>query len=205
MHVQPRQHKAGCNFFMQKGIKITNPIEVKKLTHVMRIHGVDIFVHWSVLAVAGFILLNVLRNPLMSLVGLTAYFGVMMIHEFGHMFVARRLGCDVFEIELYPIFGVTRFQTPWSKFDHCLIAWGGVVAQLIVALPLIAIVSIFGYTPFNVVNEVFAILGFYSLGVAAFNLLPFKPLDGSVAWGLIPELFHRAQISRKETPSNRDR
>jgi membrane-associated protease RseP (regulator of RpoE activity) len=187
---------------MQSGIKISKPIRLKSLTHFMRIHSVDVYVHWSVLAIAIFILLGVLRHPVLSLVGLAAYLGVMLTHEFGHMIVARRLRCEVFEIELYPIFAITRFQTPWSHFDHCLIAWGGVLAQLVIAVPLVAFVVLFGYTPFNVFNEVIAILGFFSLGVAVFNLLPFRPLDGSIAWGLIPELVKRARMGRKNGPAN---
>ncbi len=108
---------------MPKAIQIPNPIKLKNLTHVMRIRGTDVSVHWSVLAVAAFILLGVLRRPVMSLIGLTAYLGVLMIHECGHMIVARRLGCTVSDIELYPIFAITRFSTPWSRFDHCLISW----------------------------------------------------------------------------------
>ena len=55
---------------------------------------------------------------------------------------------------------------------------------MIVALPLVAWVAIFGYTRFEPVNVMLALLGFFSLGVAAFNLLPFAPLDGITAWGI---------------------
>jgi len=93
-------------------------------------------------------------------------------------------------IELYPIFGVTRFGTPWSQMDHCVIAWAGVLAQAVVAVPLLA-VALFGYTRFNAVNMLFAILGFFSAAVALFNLLPIRPLDGSVAWKIFPEFWAR--------------
>jgi Zn-dependent protease len=76
---------------------------------------------------------------------------------------------------------------PWSKLDHCIIAWGGVIAQAVVALPIVVAVSLFGYSRFEPINAVVAILGFFSLGVALFNLLPIRPLDGSIAWGIIPE------------------
>src|SRR5712691_11941081 len=102
-----------------------------------------------------------------------------------------RLGCRVSSIELYPIFGVTHFETPWSRFDHCVIAWGGVIAQAIVAFPVIIWTTVFGYTPFAPLNAVLAIFGFFSLGIAAFNLLPVEPLDGSLARRLLPEFFKR--------------
>jgi hypothetical protein len=81
-----------------------------------------------------------------------------MIHECRRTVVARRLRCTVSDIEFYPIFAITRFSTPWSSFDHCLTVWGGVFAQAVVALPLVVFVAVLGYTRFDVINEVFAIL-----------------------------------------------
>src|SRR5713226_7233269 len=63
---------------------------------------------------------------------------------------------------------------------------GGVLAQATVALPLIACVEIFGYTRFPPLNAALAILDFFSSTTAAFNLLPIRPLDASIAWRLLP-------------------
>ncbi len=54
-----------------------------------------------------------------------------------------------------------------------------------------AYVSLFGYTRFQTLNAVLAILGFFSIAVAAFNMLPIPRLDGAIAWGIIPETFKR--------------
>jgi len=75
----------------------------------------------------------------------------------------------VLSIELYPIWGITRFGEPYSRFEHCVIAWGGVVAQVIVGVPLVVWVEIFGYTGFQAVNAILAILGFLSLSMAVLN------------------------------------
>ncbi len=171
--------------------KFSNPIRIDKLTKIGQIRGVDTFVHWTVFLVAAVILAGVIRRPGLSLLGLIAYFAVPLIHETGHLVAAQRKGSTVFSIELYPIFGVTRFGTPWSRLDHCVIAWGGVLAQSVVAIPLIAWVVVFGYTRFDAVNMLFAILGFFSAGVALFNLLPSPPLDGATAWGIFPALVMR--------------
>jgi Zn-dependent protease len=182
---------------MPKTIEFPNPLRVDKLTEVMRVKGVSVYLHWSVLLIVLLILLNALHHPAVALLGLIAYFGVLLIHECGHLIAAQRLHCEVFSIDLYPIFGLTRFQTPWSRLDHCIIAWGGVLAQAVVALPLVILVKTFGYTRFEPVNAVLALLGFFSIGVAAFNLLPIRPLDGAMAWRIVPELFKRASNSRK--------
>jgi stage IV sporulation protein FB len=127
---------------------------------------------------------------------------VLLIHESGHMLVAHRMGCEVFSIELYPIFGITRFQTPWSRLDHCKIAWGGVLAQAVVAVPFVIWVAVMGFTRFEAVNAVLALLSFFSLGVALFNLIPVPPLDGSVAWGLIPAVIKRRLERRNRVSSS---
>jgi len=179
--------------------QFANPIRFDKKTKIGRIRGADLYVHWTVFAVAAIILAGALRRPAFSLVGLGAYWAVLLLHETGHLIAAQRLGSAVFSIELYPIFGVTRFETPWAKVDHCLIAWAGVAAQAIVAVPVVLWVTIMGYSRIEVVNMLFVILGFFSVGVAVFNLVPIPPLDGATAWGIFPALFarRRARIPQK--------
>ena len=174
---------------------------MNRLPEVMKIDGVRVYVHWSVFAIALLILLQAIQRPALSFVGLICYFGVLLIHESGHMVVARQKGCDVDRIELYPIFGRTHFSNPWSEFDHQLIAWGGVIAQFLIAIPLMLWIAFFGYTKFEPLNAALVILGYFSFGVALFNLLPFRPLDGSIAWGIIPTLLRRGARSRDKRPS----
>jgi membrane-associated protease RseP (regulator of RpoE activity) len=162
-----------------------------KLFEVMEIRRVKVFAHWSVLLIGAIILVGALEEPLLACSVLISYYGVILIHECGHMIAAQRKGCAVWSIELYPIWGITRFNQPYSQYDQCVIAWGGVVAQAIVAVPLLAWVETFGYTRFQAVNAILAILGFFSLSVAVFNLLPIRPLDGSIAWRLLPQLIRR--------------
>jgi Zn-dependent protease len=118
------------------------------------------------------------------------------------MIAAHRKHSRVLSIEIYPIFGLCHFEIPWSRFDHCVIAWGGVVAQLVVAIPILLWLSVFGYSRFAPVNAALAILGGYSLLMAAFNLLPVGRLDGAIAWGIIPEFFNRAKLRRKRKSSS---
>jgi Zn-dependent protease len=186
---------------MPKSIRVPTPIKLEPLTLVVQIDHVDVYVHWTVFAVAALILANAVQRPLLAIVGLVCYMGVLFIHEWGHVIAAHRRGSKVLSVKLYPIFGLTYFETPWTRFDHCVIAWGGVLAQLVVALPLVAWVAVFGYTRFEAINAVLAILGFISLAIALFNLLPFSPLDGATAWGIIPAAIQRVRLSRQPTRS----
>ena len=176
---------------MPRNFELITPIRLARLTRFIRIRRVDVSVHWSVLVISALILLGVARRPLGSLIGLTAYLSVLVIHECGHVIAAQRRGCHVFEVELYPIFGITRFETPWSRRDQCVITWGGVLAQFVVSVPLIILIVVFGYTRINSLNAALAILGPFSLAIALFNLLPLAPLDGATAWRLLPTLFGR--------------
>jgi stage IV sporulation protein FB len=167
----------------------------------MEIRGVDSYVHWTVFLVAALILAGVLRHPGLTLLGLAAYLSVLLIHEAGHLIAAQRKGCQVLSIELYPVFGVTRFSTPWSRVDHSVIAWGGVVAQAVVFVPLILWVVLFGYTRAEAVQMIFAILGFFSLGVVIFNLLPVAGLDGAPHGDCSRRFWRR---HGRESPENQD-
>lgn len=174
-------------------------MRLKKLTEVMQIKGVRVYAHWSVLLIGALILLGAIERPAETLAAWTAYFGVLLIHECGHMLAAQWKGYEVSAIELYPIHGLVRYQQPWSRYDDAVIAWGGVAAQAAIGVPLVVCVAIFGFTRFDVVNVVVGILGYFSLLVAVLNLIPLRPLDGAKAWHLIPELIKRARI-REEKP-----
>jgi Zn-dependent protease len=171
-----------------------------RLTRVAQVRGVDVYVHWSIFAFGLVILAELTRKPLSTLAGMAAYLGLLIVHESGHLAMARRRGYQAFSMALYPIFGLASFEVPNSRIDRALIAWGGVLAQLAVAIPLTLYIVLAGYTPFEPLNAVLAILGGYSLVVAAFNLLPIRPLDGSRAWDLIPAWFEQRRIRKNRGP-----
>lgn len=179
-------------------IEFAKPREFARLTRVLRVKGVDVYLHWSVFLILVLMLLNAGRKPVVTIVGIVCYLGVLLVHETGHLVAAQRLGSHVDEIHLYPLHGKCFFQTPWSRFDHYVIAWGGVIAQAVIAIPLVLRLVFFGYTRFEALNAVLAILGGFSLCVAVFNLMPAGRLDGSIAWKIIPEY-----LQRRRTPARR--
>src|SRR6267378_4871330 len=102
--------------------------KLNKLFEVMEIRRVKVLVHWSVLLIGAMILLGAVEDPLLAFTVLGSCYGVILLHECGHMVASQRKRCAVWSIELYPIWGITRFDEPYSRYDHCIIAWGGVVA-----------------------------------------------------------------------------
>jgi len=74
-----------------------------------------------------------------------------------------------------------------------VIAWGGVSMQATVGLPLVVYLSVFGFTRFTPLNVAMGVLGYYSLFVAALNLLPIRPLDGAKAWYVVRVMFQKQE------------
>jgi Zn-dependent protease len=186
-------------------IRIPLPIKVDRLTRIAQVRGADVYVHWSVFLISALMLSAVIRRPLITLAGIVGFLGVMFIHECGHAFAAQQYGSQLNCIELYPIFGRTHFQAPWSRSAECVIVWAGVLAQTVIAIPLIAFVAVHGYTAFEPMNALLALLGPYSVAVAVFNLLPIRGLDGARAWSLLPAFVSRGRSSGRSAVSHERR
>jgi stage IV sporulation protein FB len=116
------------------------------------------------------------------------------------MVVARRKGCHVYAIELYSIHGLVRYSEPWSHYDDAVIAWGGVAAQAMVAIPLLVFDGVFEPT-ITVVKVVIGVLGYFSILVAVGNLLPVRPLDGAKAWYVLSRAARRGKRWRSRVGS----
>jgi Zn-dependent protease len=187
---------------MPRMIEFVNPIRFDRLTRVFRFQGVDVFVHWTVFLIAAVMVYAARRNPWVTLTAGASWLGLLLLHECGHMIAARRVHTPVISIELYPISAYCRFEVPWSRFDYCVIAWGGVIAQLAVAVPIMLWVSAFGYTRFEPVNAGLVVLGDYSLVIVVLNLLPVKSLDGSIAWRIVPEFIKRMKSRNNKKASS---
>lgn len=155
------------------------------------------YLHWSALLVMGGLLGISFNSPILAVISIFSYFGIIMLHETGHAFVANRLGCDIRGVYLGFLHGKCECELPYNQKHKSLIAWGGVAAQLVIALPLIigsqtlSINEIYGLGP------VVAFLGYISALVALVNLAPSRELDGLEAWKLIPVLVKEYMARKK--------
>lgn len=102
-------------------------------------------------------------------------FGIVLIHEIGHVFVARAFRWDVSQIELLPFGGVAKMND-WGTID----AWEEIMvaaAGPFVNFSMIA-VAVLGKTAGLWEDEWAAFFIESNFWIAAFNLLPIWPLDG---------------------------
>lgn len=165
-----------------------------------RLFGIEVTVHHTAWILVGIIALSTLKTPLVGLAAILSYLGLILLHELGHAYFSRRLGYEVFGIEVGAFHGRCWHETHGDARDEAIIAWGGVAAQLALALPLIALDLVFALRGEPVLGGTVKILGYGSVLLAAINLLPFAPLDGEKAWRL-PRLL--LQAHRRQRPAKK--
>jgi hypothetical protein len=160
-----------------------------------RLFGANFHIHLSVIVVTVIVAVSAVRSPAFAAVTLASFFGLILLHEWGHGAVAHYLGYSVQSIWLSAIHGRCYVEAPESQWDRSLIAWGGVGAQLVVAIPLIAFDSLW-HSSLGILGPVVLIFGYYSCVLVILNLTPSRGLDGEVAWRIIPLLRKRLEARR---------
>ena len=155
----------------------------------LRVFHARLHLHWTAIALAAALLASRIRQPAQALAIVGCYFGVILLHEIGHAAMARRLGYRAPVIRLSFVHGVCEVDGPQTRRDEICIAWGGVLAQLAVAVPLIALEQIHGVMAQPFAAIVIGGFGNFSVLVAALNLLPIPGLDGATAWRAVPMLW----------------
>ena len=144
---------------------------------------------WVLLAIVAMI--SGYRELAVIMAMVAGYIAMLVIHEIGHAIAAKRRRHRVFAIEIYPFHGLCQYEQARSPWDETMIAWGGVVAQVIVAVPLIVLLKAGATTGLRALDAAVWILTAPSLIVAAMNLIPIAPLDGRAAWRIVPLAWKR--------------
>ncbi len=159
-------------------------------------------VHWSALLVIGIILVTGYKELIHAIIAATSYFTILLVHEYGHGFVANKLGYKVFETRIAFFHGMCVFEEPYSEEHHIKIAWAGSLAQLLVAIPLIALSQVKAVSDISYLGPVYAFLGYISVFVALVNLAPSQGLDGHIAWRIIPLTYKKWRSKPKKKKKN---
>jgi Zn-dependent protease len=155
-----------------------------------RFGGVEVRLHWSLIAVFALIVWSLSegvlpsQNPGLSnatylgaaTVAALLFIASILLHELGHSWVARREGIEVDSISLWLFGGVAefkdRFRSPGAEFR---VAFAGPLVSIVLGALFVAI-ALAGLP--SAVDGAAAWLGYINFILAAFNLLPASPLDG---------------------------
>jgi hypothetical protein len=105
----------------------------------LRLFRAPVYIHWSVFLVVAVLALSSVDTPAYGALAIVAYFSVIVIHECGHAWVAKRRHHEVLCIRIGVLHGNCEYEAPDYEWDDVAIAWGGVLAQFIVAIPMVMI------------------------------------------------------------------
>lgn len=131
---------------------------------------------------------------------LLALFTCIVLHEFGHIRMARRFGVRTPDVILLPIGGVARLERmPDEPKQEFLIAIAGPAVTLVIAIALFVLAKVLGLTPSLhdpvVGDQPFVVrLMAVNVYVLLFNLLPVFPMDGGRLFRAL--LAHRLGLMR---------
>ncbi len=153
---------------------------------VGRLRGATIRLHWSIL-LSALVLSRFHWSPGFFL----AYPCLILIHELGHALLVWRRGHTVVGVEASGLGGVCQWDGNASPFDEALIAWGGVLAQLVLYVTT-QLLLLFIYQPHTAFGwQVASAFTDSNLYLIAINLLPIPPLDGARAWRIFSAFRER--------------
>ncbi len=136
---------------------------------------------------------------LQGVVFMTLLFLCVLLHEFGHVFAARRYGVRTPDITLLPIGGVARLERiPEKPSQELVVALAGPAVNVVIAG--ILYLALGGFLPAgsmevqNAGVDLLARLAAVNLFLAVFNLIPAFPMDGGRVLRAI--LAHRLGYAR---------
>jgi Zn-dependent protease len=148
--------------------------------------GISVSLHWSVVLIAVLLGTGLSRTLgwVVASIGIIAFLGSILAHEFSHALVARRFGIGTQSIELWALGGMARLEreAPTPRAEGWIAA-AGPLASLAVGLLALGIWLAIGVNglALDSADNVLTLLGWLgliNLVLAVFNMLPGAPLDG---------------------------
>jgi Zn-dependent protease len=111
-----------------------------------------------------------------------AFVFLVFIHEMGHALFVRRCRLPLLGVDVHGLGGQCRHGGDPSPGQRSFIAWGGVLAQLI--LLLVTQLWVWSIDPLKNPHalQIVSAFTFTNLWLMAINLMPIPPLDGAEAW-----------------------
>ncbi len=158
---------------------------------VGKFFGIQVFIHWTFwILIVWIFLMHIVEGFGRAASGalfILALFGCVVLHEFGHALTAKRFGVVTRDITLYPIGGISSFESmPERPAHELLISLAGPSVNIVIAAILWLYLRSSGQMPnlstmteTQIANLPFLYSLFLAnLTLAIFNLIPAFPMDG---------------------------
>lgn len=160
-----------------------------------RYRGAPIRLHWTI--VLGMLFVSGFAFAPGAWVG---YLLLILLHEMGHAFLARRYGLAVKEIMIHGMGGHCAYVGYPSLYQQAVIATGGVAVQAIllaIALPLSLLIPAGPH-----LASFLHVMTLSNLYLILFNLIPIAPLDGHMI-AKLPGLMAKARREKNVQAAER--
>lgn len=145
--------------------------------HIGSFDGAPVRVHWT-LPLGAYLLTGAAWVP-----GAWLGFALLILaHEIGHALIVRAYGLRVIGIDVHGIGGECQWTGAASEKQRATIAWGGVLAQVVVLLTTPIWGSRIPQPAPPFLAEMISTFTATNMILIVLNLLPVAPLDGAAAW-----------------------
>jgi len=165
---------------------------MKTSLKLVTIKGISVYLHFTFLFFVVWLLVVYLASGMQwqqliwSMVFTVSVFACVVVHEYGHAFVAALFGINAKRITLYPIGGIASIEKlPENPRQELLISGAGpIVSFVLAALLLLFAPQHFSWKGFEEYSgelnkgNILFMLGWTNIFLAVFNLIPAFPMDG---------------------------
>lgn len=177
---------------------------------IVRVAGIDVFVHWTFVLLIGWIVISNLGagrtvgESIWSIWFVLLLFVCVVLHEYGHALTGRRYGIKTKNIVLLPIGGVANMEKmPDKPIQELWVALAGPAVNIAIAALLGIILFLQGNlrtpeTPDAAISAGNLLLNLFIVNIwlALFNLIPAFPMDGGrVLRALLAMRYDRARAT----------
>ncbi|MEQ8702381.1 MAG: site-2 protease family protein [Phaeodactylibacter sp.] len=180
---------------------------------ILRLFGINVYIHWTFLILLGWIFLSSLgagqniQQALLSIAFILTLFACVVLHEYGHALTARRFGVSTRRITLLPIGGVASLEKmPEKPREELLVAIAGPAVNLVIAALLFSVMQIADIhfpteqledpSQISLSNAFIPNLLAVNIILVLFNLIPAFPMDGGrVLRALLAMKYDRAKAT----------
>lgn len=156
---------------------------------IIRVGGIDVRIHFTFLLLLAWIgwgsyAAGGAEVAIDGILMVLAVFGCVLLHEFGHAFMARAYGIHTPDITMLPIGGVARLERmPEKPSQELAVALAGPAVNVVIAFFLIAVMGYqFDWAAVSALDRPDIAFGdkIASVNVilVVFNMIPAFPMDG---------------------------
>jgi Zn-dependent protease len=131
------------------------------------------------------------------------FLALIIIHEIGHALTVKAYGFRNHELIINGLGGACVWSGSATPKQLSVIAWGGIIAQLIVFTIFSILSALFTIPPHDFIDQIFrAFIGTNFL-LIVINLIPYDPLDGAQAWKLFAPIWSDFRsLKNRQSPKN---